>query len=81
MVMTTIVHDQAGIHVCYYETVHHKEGIIDLTFADPADEKHVKPDDTLEILGLGQDLKISDKLKVLLRHSDGSCEELPCIAC
>ncbi len=81
MVMTTIVHDRAGIHVSYYETVHHKEGIIDLTFADPADEQHVKPDDTLEILGLGEDLTLSTEVKVLLRHKDGTCEELPCIAC
>ncbi len=81
MVMTTIVHDQAGIHVSYYETVHHKEGIIDLTFADPADEKHVKPDDTLEIVGLDEDLTITRQLKVLLRHTDGTSEELPCIAC
>ncbi len=81
MVMTTIVHDRAGIHVSYYETVHHKEGIIDLTFADPGDESHVKPDDTLEILGLDEDLVISDKLMVLLHHRDGTSEELPCIAC
>lgn len=81
MVMTTIVHDGAGIHVCYYETVYHKEGIIDLEFANPADREHVKPDDKLEILGLNEDLSFSAHLKVLLRHADGSCEELPCIAC
>lgn len=81
MVMTTIVHDRAGIHVSYYETVHHKEGIIDLNFADPADEKHVQPDDTLEILGLDEDLKVLTELKVLLHHTDGTSEELPCIAC
>ncbi len=79
MVMTTIVHDRTGIHVSYYETVRHKEGIIDLTFADPGDETHVKPDDTLEILGLNEDLAITSQLMVLLHHSDGTCEELPCL--
>ena len=81
MVMTTIVHDRAGIHVSYYETVHHKEGIIDLEFANPAHREHVKPDDTLEILGLDEDLAITSQLMVLLRHTDGTSEELPCIAC
>ena len=81
MVMTTIVHDGAGIHVSYYETVQHKEGIIDLEFADPAHREHVKPDDKLEILGLSEDLTITNQLMVLLRHTDGSSEELACIAC
>lgn len=81
MVMTTIVHDGAGIHVSYYETVYHKEGIIDLEFADPAHREHVQPDDKLEILGLNEDLSFSPQLKVLLHHMDGTTEELPCIAC
>ncbi len=81
MVMTTIVHDRAGIHVSYYETIRHKEGIIDLEFADPAHREHVQPDDKLEILGLNEDLSFSPQLKVLLHHMDGTTEELPCIAC
>lgn len=81
MVMTTIVHDQAGIHVSYYGTVKRKEGIMDLSFADPADEGHVQPDDKLEIVGLDEYLNVSTELKVLLHHRDGTSEELPCIAC
>ena len=81
MVMTTIVHDQAGIHVSYYETVKHKEGTLDLALTNPDDESHIKSDDTLEILGLTDDLAATAKLKVLLKHTDGTTEELPCIAC
>ena len=78
MVMTTIVHDRAGIHVCYYETVHHKEGIIDLAFTDPAHCDKVRDGDTIEILGLDDELTITAPLRVILKHPDGSSEEIPC---
>jgi len=81
MVMTTIVHDSAGIHVNYYETSHHKEGTLDLAFANPADESHVKPDDRIEVLGLNDDIDVKSKVNVVLKHTDGTTEELPCIAC
>lgn len=81
MVMTTIVHDQAGIHVSYYETRYHKEGTLDLEFQDPADKKHVQENDKIELLGLTEDLDSTTQLKVVLKHADGTTEELPCIAC
>lgn len=81
MVMTTIDHDQDGFHVNYYETVLHKEGHLDLTPTDPTLHDHVKPDDSFEVLGLNEDLSTEMPMKVLLKHADGSVEELPCKIC
>ena len=78
MVMTAIVRDQAGIHVNYYEMVHHKQGVIYLSFTNPSDSTRILQGDEIEVLGLDEELLLENPLCVLLRHQDGTVEELPC---
>jgi hypothetical protein len=78
MLMKTIQHDQEGIHVDFYEPIHHKEGHIDLAFTDPAFSTHIQPDDTIRIYGLNDHVQLESIMKVLLVHKDGTKELLPC---
>ncbi|PCJ62470.1 MAG: hypothetical protein COA73_06470 [Candidatus Hydrogenedentota bacterium] len=79
MLMKTIQHDQDGIHVDFYEPMHHKEGHLDLHFNDPAFTTRIQPDDVIRIFGLDDvHTTAADKMKVLLVHADGTKELLPC---
>ncbi|MEZ5170425.1 MAG: aconitate hydratase [Acidimicrobiia bacterium] len=51
-----------------------KQGVLALTFADPADYDKVRVDDTVDILGL-ETLAPDAPLRVRLNHSDGSTDE------
>ena len=51
-----------------------KQGVLPLTFADPADYDKVRADDTVDVLGLAQ-LAPGSQLTVVLHHADGSTDE------
>jgi len=52
-----------------------KQGLLPLTFADPADYDKVRADDAVDILGLG-DLAPGRPVRIVLHHADGTTDEL-----
>ena len=52
-----------------------KQGVLPLTFADPADYENVGVDDVVDITGLG-DLAPGRVVGVILHHADGTTNEL-----
>ena len=69
-VKAVIVKSFARIH----ETNLKKQGMLALTFANPADYDKVRQDDYVDIVGLN-DMAAGKPLIVKLRHSDGTVEE------
>jgi len=67
-----IVRSFARIH----ETNLKKQGMLPLTFADPADYDKVQPGDKVSILGL-KSFAPGVQLTCRLRHGDGSVDEFP----
>jgi aconitate hydratase len=67
-----VVRSFARIH----ETNLKKQGILPLTFADPADYEKIRFDDRVAITGLA-DLAPGSPLTMILNHSDGSLESFP----
>ncbi len=65
-----IVRSFARIH----ETNLKKQGVLPLTFDDPADYDKIKEDDRLSILGV-KELAPESKLKLVIKHKDGSTDE------
>jgi aconitate hydratase len=57
------------------ETNLKKQGILPLVFADPIDYEKVRADDKVDVIGLGS-LAPGAPLTVLLRHSDGTSDEI-----
>jgi len=71
-VRAVLVRSFARIH----ETNLKKQGMLALTFADPADYDKIQEDDTIDVLGL--DVFSPDQmLMVVLHHQDGSTEQFP----
>ena len=66
-----IVRSFARIH----ETNLKKQGVLPLTFADPADYEKVRTGDTVSIHGLA-DLAPDTPVRVTLTHTDGSTDEI-----
>ena len=66
-----LVRSFARIH----ETNLKKQGLLPLTFANPADYDRVRQDDLISILGL-KDLSPGKDIEVGLRHSDGTTEKI-----
>ena len=58
-----------------HETNLKKQGMLALTFADPADYDKVRPDDRVDILGL-ESFAPGKNLTLVLKHSDGSKDEV-----
>ncbi|MDQ3944608.1 MAG: aconitate hydratase [Actinomycetota bacterium] len=52
-----------------------KQGVLALTFADPADYDKVAADDTVDIIGLA-DLAPGRNVTVVLHHADGTSDEI-----
>jgi aconitate hydratase len=71
-VKVVLVRSFARIH----ETNLKKQGMLALTFADPADYDKIREDDVIDINGLA-DFKPDMPLTVVLHHSDGTTEEFP----
>jgi len=67
-----IVKSFARIH----ETNLKKQGMLPLTFADPADYDKIQPDSRISILGLA-DLTPGKPLTCRASHADGSADEFP----
>jgi aconitate hydratase len=68
-----IVRSFARIH----ETNLKKQGILPLTFDDPADYAKVLIDDRVDVVGLAQ-LTPGQKVKIILNHQDGTQDEFLC---
>ena len=68
--LAVLVRSFARIH----ETNLKKQGLLPLTFADPADYEKIRVDDRLDILGLA-DLAPDRPVRVRVRHADGSADE------
>lgn len=69
-VRAVLVRSFARIH----ETNLKKQGMLGLTFADPADYDKVQEDDSIDILGLTE-FAPGKPLTVVLHHADGSTDE------
>ena len=52
-----------------------KQGVLALTFADPADYERIRVDDTLDVVGLA-DLAPGRPVTVVIHHADGTSEEI-----
>ncbi|PID59368.1 MAG: aconitate hydratase [Ignavibacteriae bacterium] len=65
-----IVRSFARIH----ETNLKKQGMLPLTFDNPADYDKVKEDDKISLLGLTE-LKPGSQIKMAIKHSDGTTDE------
>jgi aconitate hydratase len=52
-----------------------KQGVLALTFADPADYEKIQADDSVDITGLA-DLAPGRKVTVVLHHADGTSDEI-----
>ncbi len=65
-----IVRSFARIH----ETNLKKQGVLPLTFDDAADYDKVQEDDKLSVIGV-KELAPGSKLKLVMKHSDGSTDE------
>src|SRR5688572_23220654 len=68
--LAVIVRSFARIH----ETNLKKQGLLPLTFADPADYDTIRVDDRVDILGL-PDLAPDQPVRVRVNHTDGSSDE------
>ncbi|MDP9405578.1 MAG: aconitate hydratase [Actinomycetota bacterium] len=68
--LVVLVRSFARIH----ETNLKKQGLLPLTFADPADYDKVRVDDRVDVLGLA-DLAPDRPVTVRLRHADGTTDE------
>ncbi len=69
-VRAILVKSFARIH----ETNLKKQGMLALTFTDPADYDKIREDDTIDITGLNS-FSPGNHLNVVLHHADGSTEE------
>ncbi len=67
-----LVRSFARIH----ETNLKKQGVLPITFADPADYDKVRVDDTVDVVGLAG-LAPGRALTVVLHHADGITDEVP----
>ncbi|KAI0083128.1 aconitate hydratase [Irpex rosettiformis] len=59
-----------------HETNLKKQGMLALTFVDPADYDKVRPSDKVDILGL-ESFAPGKNLTLVLKHEDGTKEEIP----
>ena len=66
-----IVRSFARIH----ETNLKKQGLLPLTFADPADYDKVRGDDVVDIVGVER-IATGGSPSLVLRHADGSVEQI-----
>jgi aconitate hydratase len=70
--LAIIVRSFARIH----ETNLKKQGMLALTFVNPADYDKVQPSDKVSILGL-ENFAPGKNLTLLVKHSDGSTDKIP----
>jgi aconitate hydratase len=58
-----------------HETNLKKQGILPLTFADPADYEKVREDDKISLVGL-KEMASGKPVSMVLHHSDGTTEKV-----
>jgi aconitate hydratase len=51
-----------------------KQGLLPLTFANPADYEKIKADDTIDVIGLDQ-LAPGSTVRIVVNHADGTTDE------
>lgn len=73
MVMAIVGNDRDKLHVSYYETTLKKQGTIELTLSDPADQTKIHQDDTVDIEGLYNCVP-GDTVTLVLHHSNNATE-------
>ncbi|MDH3513286.1 MAG: aconitate hydratase, partial [Gammaproteobacteria bacterium] len=61
-----------------HETNLKKQGVLPLTFANPADYDRIRQDDRIQLLGLDL-LAPGQKVEVRITHADGSHESFPAL--
>jgi aconitate hydratase len=71
-VKAILVRSFARIH----ETNLKKQGMLAITFANPADYDKIREDDIIDIVGL-QEMAPGRALSIVLHHSDGTSESFP----
>jgi aconitate hydratase len=71
-VRAILVRSFARIH----ETNLKKQGMLALTFANPADYDKIKEDDSIDIVGL-KEMAPGKPLTIILHHANGSTDEFP----
>ncbi|KAH9811876.1 mitochondrial aconitate hydratase [Melampsora americana] len=59
-----------------HETNCKKQGMLPLTFTDPADYSKVKPDDRIDLEGITE-LAEGSKVTMVAKHKDGSVDRIP----
>jgi aconitate hydratase len=69
--LAVIVRSFARIH----ETNLKKQGVLPLTFADPADYEKIRVDDRISLFGLAE-IEPGVPLRARIEHADGSAEEI-----
>jgi aconitase A len=81
MVLTHVESDHDHLHITYYETNLHKEGLIELTLTNPADRSKVHAYDTVDIEDV--DNFFPGKPVVLtVHHPDGRTDQVSaCCSC
>lgn len=60
---------------CTDETNLKKQGMLPLTFSDPADYDKVQPEDKVDLVGI-KELAPESKVKLIAKHKDGSKDEI-----
>lgn len=58
-----------------HETNLKKQGLLPLTFSNPADYDKIRPDDKISIIGL-KSFAPGKPLKAVIKHTDGSSETI-----
>jgi len=69
--------DTCGAEQLFHESNLKKQGVLPMTFANPADYDKVKVDDSVDITGLAQ-LAPGKPVTVVLQHKDGSSDSITC---
>lgn len=75
MVLTKVDSDRDTVHVEFYETKLHKEGVVELKLSDPSDAAKLHEDDTYEVLGVC-DCHTGDEVTIIVHHPDKSVDEI-----
>lgn len=75
MVFTKVGNDHDTLHISYYETTLHKQGVVDLMLENPADCAKIHQDDVVDIPGL-TDAMPGEDMTILVHHPDQTTEEL-----
>lgn len=81
MVLSHVESDHDHLHITYYETCCHREGLIELTLTDPADSTKVHAYDTIDIEDVDEFFP-GHPVTLTVHHPDGGTDEIhACCSC